>query len=699
MSPLYFQRAGDPDKVEFLKGLPLFAGLSKNELAVVADQMRLVEYKRGDFVYKEGDPADCLYVIVSGRLKVFDIQGGHEKVYSNLYEGDYFGELSILTGEPHSVNILVLNDALLLRLEKESFAAILDRSPQIAVHISRLLGSRLKKKNREGEKIAESTTLSVLSSAERVGKTQFAINLAASLAHETGKRTILVELSEGALQIPTLMGLKGRASPMILHQISAIEEGLLKQLTVTLPPELAFLGVSLPQVEESDAKKIPTLLSALTMSYDFIILDLPKARHPVVSATLYQSDRVYLVTDGEPTHLLQTRDSLREVEAIEGSPDRLRLVLNERSGHPNLSQIEAQLGAKIHHLLPNASRLEEDQQASEIPFVLGNPTAGYSRAVRYLAREIGDVLVGLALGSGAALGFAHIGVLKVLEREKIPIDLVAGSSMGAVVAAAWACGVPLEEMEEIVSTFTNRWKTFALLADFDLLWFQRGFFRGEKVTQLLRKVYGNKTFQDTWLPLKVLTVNFNTREEVSLDQGSIYEAVRASISIPGIIQPRIMGGDLFVDGAVMAPVPVEPLRRVGADKVIAVNCLPSPKAVLEKRKRLAEIDEKRWETIQKKGILAKSLYGTRLAFRNAFSPSIFNIMMQSMQTMEYQISEIACGHADVVIRTTAISASWHEFFEAKKFIRWGEEETEKLLPEIKQLVLEGVRENNHEGIR
>ncbi len=696
MSPLYFRRAGDPDKVEFLKGLPLFAGLSKNELAVVADQMRLVEYKRGDFVYREGDPADCLYVIVSGRLKVFDIQGGREKVYSHLYEGDYFGELSLLTGEPHSVNVLVLNDALLLRLEKESFSTILTRSPQIAIHISRILGSRLKKKNREGEKIAESTTLAVFSGAERVGKTQFAINLAASLAHETGKRTVLVELSEGALQIPTLMGLKGRAVPLMLHQVATIEEGLLKQSIVTLPPDLTFLGVSLQQVEEADAKKVPSLLSALTFSYDFIIVDLPKSQHSVVLATLYQSDRIYLVTDGDPSRLLQTRQSLRDIEAVEGFQDRLRLVLNQRSGPPDLSHIEAQLGTKIHRLLPNAPSLEEDQQAREIPFVLGNPTSGYSRAVRYLAREIGDVLVGLALGSGAALGFAHIGVLKVLEREKIPIDLVAGSSMGAVVAAAWACGVTPQEMEEVVSTFTNRWKTFALLADFDLLWFQRGFFRGEKVTKLLRKVYGNKTFQDTWLPLKVLAVNFNTREEVILDHGSIYEAVRTSISIPGIVQPRMIRGNLFVDGAVMSPVPVEPLRRVGADKVIAVNVLPSPKAVLEKRKRLEEVDAKRREAIEKKGFFAKIAYRARLTFRRAFSPSIFNIMMQSMQTMEHQISEVACSHADVVIRTTAISASWHEFFEAKKFIRWGEEETEKLLPEIKQLVLEGIREN-HEG--
>jgi len=687
MIPWFFKHIDNINKVEVLQRIALFSALPESELRFLANETKLIEYKKGDVIYREGDPAECFYAIVSGRIKVFATQEEREKVFAYLYEGDYFGELSLLTGEPHSVNVVVQNDTLLLRIEKGSFSKIIERCPQVTVQISRLLSSRLRQKDREGEKIKASKIISIYSAVPEVGKTLLALNLTASLMIETRRKTILIDFAEEGKSVLGLLGLEKKEKLDPKKADVSLEE--IQKYVSIHPAGFHVLEMSLRQFKEGDEKKLTSLFSRLIFSYDFIVLVLPVKEEANTESVFTQSDLICLVTDADEGHLLRTKELLNTRLKTKEIRQKVRFVLNEKQQEESSSfaRAEGMLGERLSHYLPYISTIQDHIQRKEVLFVISNPSYHYSKTIRYMAREIGDVLVGLALSSGAALGLAHIGVLKVLVKEKIPIDIVAGTSMGAITAAVWASGKTPEEMEKIVEKLSSRSRTFALLADFDFFW-RRGFFQGIKVTAFLKSILGERTFQDTWLPVKVVAADLNTREEVVFEEGPLFKALRASISIPGILQPMMEGERIFVDGAVVSPVPIECLRRRGVNKIIAVNVLPSPQAVLEKRKRLAEAEQKKIAMVLKKNFLIRFFYYLRVKLYRTFMPNIFDIMMQSMQTMEHQISEVACRNADVVIRPTNISASWFEFFEAKKFIRRGEEETKKHIAEIKQLVFE-----------
>ena len=683
----FFRHSHRIDKGEILQRISLFSGLEESDLRLLANETKLIEYKRGDFIYQEGDPADCFYAIVSGRVKVFATQDNQEKVFAYLYEGDYFGELSLLTGEPHSVNVVVQNDALLLRLEKGSFNKFIERCPQVTVEISRLLSSRLKQKDREGEKIKTSKMISIYSIVPHVGKTFFAINLSASLVRETEQKTILIDTNEGENCVFSLLKLEQKR--LDLDKAGALSRELIQRYTVTHPSGFQVLGLLPGIFEQGDDKKIMALLSYLLYSYDFILLDLPNKDTPLIQSILTQSDLIHFMTDADEEHVLETRRMLNMHYLEKDIRQRTRLILTEKKRGYFDSPLgrEILIDQKAEYLLPYTPTLHIDLYEKKGLFIATDPASGYSKMIRYIAREIGDILVGLALGGGAALGLSHVGILKVLAREKIPIDVISGTSIGAIVAAIWASGITPEAMEKMAEKLSSRKKVFSLLADFDFFW-SRGFFKGNKVVHLLQEILGNRTFQDTWLPLKIVAVNLTTREEVVYEEGSLVEAVRSSMSIPGIFHPSIERGQVIVDGAVLSPVPIECLRLSGVKKIIAVNVLPSPEAVWERRRHLEETERKKRATILKKNFLIRSLHYLRKRTRQTFIPNIFDIMMQSMQTMEHQISEVACRHADVVIRPTSISADWFEFFEGKKFIRRGEEEAMRHMDEIKQLVFE-----------
>ncbi len=143
--------------------------------------------------------------------------------------------------------------------------------------------------------------------------------------------------------------------------------------------------------------------------------------------------------------------------------------------------------------------------------------------------------VGLALGSGSARGLAHIGVLRALKEKNISIDMIAGSSMGALVGACYARNEEIRDIEETVLNLD--WRQLAQLADPNLALLFKGVIHGKKVKELLKTVIGDVKFKDLKISLAVVATDVNTGEEVVIKEGSVIEAVRASISIPAIFMP------------------------------------------------------------------------------------------------------------------------------------------------------------------
>jgi len=183
-------------------------------------------------------------------------------------------------------------------------------------------------------------------------------------------------------------------------------------------------------------------------------------------------------------------------------------------------------------------------------------------------------VLGIALGGGGARGFAHIGVLKALERQGIFPRLVAGTSMGGVVGAMYAVGLSAEQMEDEAIKATSR--VGDMLRSVDVTLSQTGLVRGARIYDYIAGVIGLETkFSDLRRPLSLVSVDLNTGREVVLNSGRVADAVRATISVPGVFQPVEMGKLRLVDGGMLNNVPVDVVRQMGADVVIAVDVLPS----------------------------------------------------------------------------------------------------------------------------
>ena len=172
--------------------------------------------------------------------------------------------------------------------------------------------------------------------------------------------------------------------------------------------------------------------------------------------------------------------------------------------------------------------------------------------------------IGLALGAGAARGLAHLGVLKVLEKYKIPVDFVAGSSMGALVGALYCAGLEADFLIKLARELPSRsWVDLALP--------RSGLISGKKVETMLQILTRNRDFSQLKIPFAAVATDIERGEAVVLKEGNVAAAVRASISIPVVFKPVRLGQRLLVDGGVVDRVPVSVVREMGADVVIAVD--------------------------------------------------------------------------------------------------------------------------------
>lgn len=179
--------------------------------------------------------------------------------------------------------------------------------------------------------------------------------------------------------------------------------------------------------------------------------------------------------------------------------------------------------------------------------------------------------IGIALGGGAARGIAHIGVLEILEKEGIPIDVVAGTSAGAVIGALYCSGMTPLKLKEVVNGFD--WKKRSNLVDISLP--KTGFIAGDKLMREVQDLMGGDlTFEELKKPFACVACDLLTGEEIVMNTGSVIEAVRASIAIPIIFQAVKRNGRYLIDGGMINQVPVNVARAMGADYVIAVNVTP-----------------------------------------------------------------------------------------------------------------------------
>lgn len=656
------------EKLQVLKQVPVLASLGEESMRSLTEQAEMVAIKKGDLVVRENDPGDALYVVVSGRLQAYTrLKSGGERVFATYTHGDCFGEMPLLSGETHWANVRTLNDSVLMKIPRAVFDQVVERDPRVAHGFSRRLGKRIKELREEKKRAKWSTILSLYSALPGVGKTLLATNLVASLAHETSEPVLLLDLSG-----------KQKGEPLARcggFDVSADTGlGALKVHT-----SFGYDRVNLELTgDEREPALIAPLFGQLVKHYDYVLVELPNDPLPAVLVCLQQSDQILVITRPDADHLGKTRVLLSDLRAHgESVAPKARVILSGVTGTPTVAVADAEnaLGEPVCCQLRWVSDSELVPTADGLPLVLRRPMEPYSFCVRRMARELGHTLVGLALGAGGARGLAHIGVIRVLEEAGITVDVIAGSSMGSLIGAAWAVGKSADEMEAIAMGIKTKRAFLKLL---DPMFPGAGIIRGMRVLHFLRQIVGDLTFADTIIPLKVVATDLNSTVEVVFDEGKLSEAIRASISIPGVFRPVQDDGYLLVDGGIANPVPVNVLAREGVTRIIAVNTIPSVDQVAGHRRYRSEILQARRRkaggTMRETGPVIET------------PTNIIDVYMRSMYAMQSHISEEACANADVVLRTVLPEGVWYDFYNPEKYIRCGEEAARQALPALKELV-------------
>jgi NTE family protein len=250
---------------------------------------------------------------------------------------------------------------------------------------------------------------------------------------------------------------------------------------------------------------------------------------------------------------------------------------------------------------------------------------------------------------------AHIGVLTVLEKEGIPIDFIAGTSAGAIVGSLYARSKNAAQIKEKIIAMSARRITRLI----DPALPRTGFIKGDKFNDLMASFLGGDVkFSDLLIPFACTATDIDTGEAVVFDHGSVVEAVRASISLPGIFTVVKGGGRYLVDGGLVNPVPVNLAREMGADFVIAVNVIPD--------------------------MIDRSHDSVKERIKDTKGPNIIHVLLQSLHIGTYSLVKTSLEKADVVIEPDVVHIGAAEFQYARECIKQGEIATRKAVPEIRR---------------
>jgi NTE family protein len=250
--------------------------------------------------------------------------------------------------------------------------------------------------------------------------------------------------------------------------------------------------------------------------------------------------------------------------------------------------------------------------------------------------------IGLALGGGFARGFAHLGVLRVLEENQIPISHIAGTSVGSILGAAYASGAPLSRIISTCRTLRfrdiARWRVSRL-----------GLASNHRLGDLIERVFESRQFEDLRIPFAAVATDLSTGEPVVFTQGNLVDAIRASCAFPGLFQPVEIGTRCLADGGLVAPVPTRAAREMGATSVLGISV------------------------------------GMHDGFRGA-PTNIFQVVSRAVSAAQKHQLEVWERYADLVLRPEVHSLAWDDFDRAEEAIAAGAAAARRALPRIQKLL-------------
>jgi NTE family protein len=498
--------------------ISFFDGIPSEDLERIFGGLERRRYPAGSVIIAEGEISPEIYISRSGLAEVYvSDRRGNEHSVGQIRPGATLGEMSLFTGQPATGTVKATEELEALVMTEADFDRVAAEHPLIFRNLGAILSDRLARTNRLTLR-EEPGHLAVLEDDGAPPMLGYAI--ASSLAWHTRGSTLLIVAGDcedalAALAEPSLE--EALSSRLLRSQDGAPSSAQIVCATDRTPEALAARAID------------------LCSTFDYVLVQTKGMSLPIPA----DSRRVRL---GDPSSAAIGGDSSAyavrawSTEGSRAGPDRAGVV---HVPELDSSDIEAIRGGT----LPLRSE--------------------GGRAIGWIARDIAGLKVGVALGAGSLRGFAHFGVLRLLERAGIPIDYLAGTSTGAAAAGLYALGHSPDEAAEIFSECAATLFRPTLPV--------KGLLSNRSVKKFLRGQSGDLRIEDLELPLAIVAADVNTHREVVFTRGLLWQAVLASISIPGVYPALEIGPYTVVDGGVLDPVPVKIAVEMGAGTVIGVK--------------------------------------------------------------------------------------------------------------------------------
>lgn len=650
-----------------LRSHPLLSLLPYFSARKFISESAFSEYPKGTVVFREGDPCDAIYLIISGRCESRRGNGnGGGEIEAVFGPGDTLGDGEFLNQEPYRSTVTVVTTSVMLRLSGAELRTLFKNKPSIAGRFSQTVTDRLKlqRQNRDGSGSKVRRIVSLISLAAHCDDETVAQQLAAALSRTAAGRVLLVHF----VPTPEKVTLKDwkNIEPNVNGSFCYAEEvrendGGFSELRISVGGDA------------NEPSSMAPLLGHFGRHFDHVILRVSRHIPPPSSLEcMLQSDMTFVLLEPETENLYEFQLLLRPLcDRNNGDCSLVKpvLYLEKNLSATDFSDALKHVGHPVHS------------------FVRGFPLAGasggglgragnYPAHIKGLAREIARCRVGLALSSGAAKGLAHIGVIQVIEENGIDVDVVAGSSMGAYIGAAWCSGFDGRICEKIARQNESRWGLLKLMDP--VLPPRRGFLKTDRVIRRLKHSIGDVRFSDLVRPLRVVATHLDTLERAVFSSGEVASAVGASIAIPGICVPVTLDGETYIDGGIADPLPVDVLREMGIERVIAVNTIPTP----DRMRYCSNLENEAGPGRQGPSRLALALNRHLNYFARG---NVLDTMMRSIQGAQTRVAEAASREADLVLRPLSCDVKWHDFTHPRKYIALGRKAAEDRLAEMKSL--------------
>ncbi len=642
------------DLEHFLSKIPLFSSIPVSQIHDMVQRFHYVSYKKGEIICREGEPGDAMYIIRSGVVTIHSGKGGKEVFLSELRRGDFFGEMTLLSDSPRNATVQVLIDAMIYYLRRQDFEELLVRNKSMGLYLSRFYARRMAPGGgEEGNGCRDTPPRPVFYAVSAtdlgLGFYHFLYSVSFHISTESPKRVLIVE--------------PRRELWKVMHKLELFDIVCPDTTLFDLLPSGAYRpgdfhwfnhqsGFTVLQIKKGFAEhfseNLPHLMESLRDHFDLILFSLSHQFNELEKLLVRLCDKSLVLIKNTKDALPRVRKRLDQIESIAGPGlDRVRVGVSHLLGKRGVARQDLKLQlnlSEIPQIWVDRSKVAyQDGIDTEKRF----PVKG-SRAV---ARELAGVRIGLALGAGAARGWAHIGVLKVLEEEGIPIDMIAGTSIGALVGGIYAAKPSVAHLKQYtIDLFTSKKVARKKIFDYTLPF--QGVFRGRKAMNLVSIAIDDADFLDLQIPAFFVGVDIYKGEEVLMDSGSVARAVRSSLAIPGVFQPYRYYGRWIVDGGLLNPVPVDLLVQKGADRVIAV--------CVDKQKQVGATKNK--------------------------PPGIMSVISKTMSIVHGRATGKFAELADIVLYPDVQEFAWDDFHKGDILMKRGMEAAQERLEEIRQLV-------------